>query len=419
MKRGILLLEFYKLDDLLEMNEIICVTQRAYERVLAYLCDNDYPEQLISKTPSDPVQVRFGLNGTPFDFSQINPNGNQTIRDFLPKPPVDIIVQDIQNLWNFKTNYVREPNDVFATPNGKTYVEKGGSLPDDGHILGFLEFARCLYAQQLAYIHQPTPVVRTARTLYIRGGGQHGTVAWGALSAVLRQSEQKFERFAGDSFGSALAVMAALDPSGSDALYLDRVIEVCHFMKLDESDRPLNRDAALEFVKFSLHEHIDKTLGELNLPVDILVSKIDTGVEHTVWNAQTMPNITLGDALVASMSIPVFIGAHSGCFDGGLTAHTYTDGLTSNSVVITLGCSSSIDLGKMDLIGTCGSVLRDIVSNWQMLSGHIEPRSVHGAKQISLTVRDKDVSIMGGSVGTTSWHVLNFQHGFDEAIAQF
>lgn len=415
MQRGIILLEFHELD-LQDMNEVICVTQRAYEKILSKFCDNDFPEQLVTQVPSRPVQVRFGLNAAPFDFSQIHPNGNQTIRDFIPSPPVDIVVQDIQNLWKFKLEYVRNPTDVFATPDGKAYAEV---MIGDGHILGFLEFARCLYAQQLVYIHQPKPTVRAARTLYIRGGGQHGTVAWGALAAVLRQSEQKFERFAGDSFGSALAVMAALDPSGSDALYLDRVIEVCHHMKLDESDRPLNRNAALEFVKFSLHEHIDKTLGELNLPVDILVSKIDTGIEHTVWNAQTMPNITLGEALVASMSIPVFIGEHSGCFDGGLTAHTYTDGLTSNSVVVTLGCSSSINLTMFDLVGICGSVLRDLVSNWQKLSGHLEPRSVHGAKQVSLTVRDPNVSILGGSVGTTAWHVLNFQHGFDEAISQF
>lgn len=415
MKRAIILLEFHKFESsLFSFEEIVCVTQRAYERVLSNLCDNDFPEQIITQLPATPIRVRFGLNGSPFDFSQLNPDGTQTLRDFLPRPPIDIAVQDLQNLWNFKTEYVQTPNDVFAVPDGNSYTEV---MVGDGHILGFLEFARCLYAQQTIYIHQPNPTVRTARTLYIRGGGQHGTIMWGALSAVLRQTEQPFERFAGDSFGSALAVMAALDPSGSH--YLDRVIEVCKHMKLDEADRPLNRDGALEFVKFSLHEHIHKTLGELNLPVDILVSKIDTGVEHAVWNAQTMPDTTLGDALVASMSIPVFIGAHSGCFDGGLTAHHYADGLSSNSVVMTLGCSTSIDLSKFDLAGTCGSALRQIIQNWQILSGHLEPRSMNGAKQVSLTVRDPDVSILGGSIGTTSWHVLNFQHGFDEAMNQF
>lgn len=414
MQRGIVLLEFHELD-LSSVNEVICVTQRAYEKILSKLCDNEFPEQIVNQTPSTPIQVRLGLNGAPFDFSQINPNGSQTLRDLLPRPPVDIVVQDIQNLWKFKTDYVREDHDVFATPDGNAYSEV---MVGDGHILGLLEFVRCLYAQQVVYIHQPTPTVRTARTLYIQGGGQHGTVAWGALSAVLRQYEQEpFGRFAGDSFGAVLAVLAALDPSGSKTLFLDRVIEVCHRMKLDESDRPLNRDAALEFVKCCLHEHIDKTLGELNLPVDILVSKIDRGVEHAVWNAQTMPDITLGDALVASMSIPVFIGAHSGCFDGGLTAHMYTDGLASNSVVIILGCSS-IDLTKLGMVGSCGNVFREIVYNWQELTGQKGHRSMHGAKAVSLTVRDPDVSIMGGSVGTTSWHVLNFQHGFDEAISQ-
>lgn len=414
MKRAIILLEFHKFESsLTSFEEIVCVTQRAYERVLSKLCDNEFPEQIIAQLPVTPVRVRFGTNV--FDFSQILPDGSKTLRDFLPRPPVDIVVQDIQNLWNFKANYVPSPNDVFAVPDGNSY----SGVISDGHLLGFLEFARCLYAHQLVYMHQPNPTMRTARTLYIRGGGQHGTVAWGALSAVLRRSEQPFERFAGDSFGSALAVMAALDSTGSGHLFLDRVIDVCHHMKLDEEDRPLNRDAALEFVKFSLHEHIHKTLGELNLPVDILVSNMNTGIEHTVWNAQTMPDVTLGDALVASMSIPVFIGAHSGCFDGGLTAHIYTDGLAPNSVVITLGCSS-MDLSKLAVVaGSCGSVLCEIVSNWQELSGQKRHRSMNGAKVVSLTVRDPDVSIMGGSVGTTSWHVLNFQHGFDEAMNQF
>jgi hypothetical protein len=420
MKRAIVLLEFYQLESNLslgeEVVEVVCVTQRAYERVLSKLCDNEFPEQIVTQLPSKPVRVRFGLGGEPFDFSKLNPNGEQTLRDILPSPPIDIVVQDIQNLWNFKTKYVQTPNDIFAQPNGDAYDSM--TPPDDQHILGILEIVRCLYAQQLVYMHQPNPTVRTARTLYVRGGGQHGTIAWGALSAVLRQAEQPFDRFAGDSFGSALAVMAALDSSGSGHLFLDRVIDVCHHMNLDEEDRPLNREAALEFVQFSLHEHIHKTLGELNLPVDILVSNINTGIEHTVWNAQTMPNVTLGDALVASMSIPVFIGAHSGCFDGGLTANIYTDGLTSNSVVITLGCSS-MDLTKLaGVAGACGSVLCEIVSNWQELSGQTGHRSMNGAKQILLTVLDPDVSILGGSVGTTSWHVLNFQHGFDEAISQ-
>ena len=417
MKRGIVLLEFYKIDDLLEMNEIICVTQRAYERVLSTLCDNEFPEQLITQIPSKPVQVRFGLNGAPFDFSQINPNGTQTIRDFISRPPVDIIVQDIKNLWNFKTNYVREPNDAFATPDGKMYAEAGESFPDDSHLLGFLELSRCLYARQLLHIYQPHPTLRTARTLYIRGGGQHGTISWGALSGVLRQSDHPFERFAGDSFGSVLAVIAALDSSGCGNLYYDRLVEVCKSMDLDQSDRVLDREAALDFTKFSLHEYMDKTLGELDLPVDILVTQIQTGMDSAVWNAQTKPDMKLGDALIASMSIPSFIGAHSGCFDGGLTAYEYTDLLVENSVVITLGCHA--DLSKLLHFGTSGVVAREIVSNWRTFSGFEHVRSVHGAKQISLTVRDPNVSILGGSVGTTAWHVLNFQHGFDEAISQF
>ncbi len=400
------------------MNEIICVTQRAYERVLSKLCDNDFPEQVVTQVPTTPVQVRFGLGGAPFDFTQLRTDC--TLRDFLPKPPVDIVVQDLRNLWNFKTEYIPSQKDTFATPNGSLYSQTSTLLPGDDHILGFLELARCLFARQILHLFQPNTSILTPRTLYVRGGGQHGTVTWGALAAVLSVQQQAgqttFDRFAGDSFGAALAVIAAIDASGSGPLYYDRMIEVCHRMKLDESDRPLDREAALDFAKFSLHEYVDKTLGELNLPVDILVTGIETGMEHAVWNAQTKPEVTLGDALVASMSIPVFIGAHSGCFDGGITAYEYTDRLGANSTVITLG--AAVDLSKLQLFGTSGEVAREIVANWRTFSGFEEVRSVHGAKQISLTVRDPSLSIWGGSVGTTSWHVLNFQHGFDEAISQ-
>ncbi len=417
MKRAIVLLEFHHVE-FEEVEEVVCVTQRAYERVLSKLCDNEFPEQIVTKLPSNQIQVRFGLNGTPFDFAQINPNGNQTLRDFLPKPPVDIVVQDIRDLWYFKTSYSHtNNNDIFATPDGEMYAQTSSLFPGDNHILGFLELARCVFARQLLHLYQPNKSIITRRTLYIRGGGQHGTITWGALSAVLRQSEQNpFERFAGDSFGSALAVIAAIDASGGGRLYYDRMIEVCHRMKLDESDRPLDREAALDFAKYSLNEYVDKTLGELDLPVDILVTSIETGMELAVWNAETKPDVTLGDALVASMSIPAFIGAHSGCFDGGITAYEYTDRLGENSVVITLGCV--VDLSKFQLLGTTGDVAREIVANWRLFSGFEKVRSVHGSKQIFLTVRDPSLSIWGGSVGTTSWHVLNYQHGFDEAIAQ-
>lgn len=415
--QAIVLLEFFELPAFDQYKNVLCVTQRAYERVLSKLCGNDFPEQIVTQLPSKPVRVRLGLDGVPFDFSQLNPNGQQTLRDLLPQPPVDIVVQDIQKLWDFKIKYNRSPSDVFALPNGNLYAQTSTLFPGDENLLGFLEMARCLFARQILYTYQPYESVRTARTLYIRGGGQHGTICWGALAAVLRNNaDRPFERFAGDSFGSALAVIAAIDASGSGRLYYDRMIEVCHNMKLDEMDRVLDRDAAISFAMFSLREFVDKTLGELKLPVDILVTSIEAGMSCEVWNAETMPDVKLGDALVASMSIPMFIGAHSKCFDGVITAYEYTDSLTENSTTITIG--APIDLSKFQLFGTCGLVVGELIRNWRFFSGFDHNRSVRGVKNIMLTVRDTNVSIMGGSIGTTPWHILNFQYGFDEALAQ-
>jgi predicted acylesterase/phospholipase RssA len=249
--------------------------------------------------------------------------------------------------------------------------------------------------------------------LYVRGGGQHGTVGWGAVSAVLRHSTSNpFEHFAGDSFGSAIAVISALDNTG-ETLFFDRVVETCHRMQLDERNRPLDRDAAIEFVCESLHEHIDRTLSDLNLPVDILVTNLARGVEHAVLNRHTAPDMKLKDALVASMSLPFVIGEHFSYFDGGLTAWDYVDRLGDNSIVVGLA-TSNMSMEALSVLGSSGTAVSSLLKMWQKLTGQYDVlHSYKPYEQFCVPTRDFNVSILGGMIGTTSWHILNFQHGFE------
>ncbi len=402
----VVLLEFFDIPDFSKCKHIICVTQRAYERVLSALYGNEYPEQLVCELLYPDVCVQF-FGSEPFDSTQISLDGEHTLRDYLPPVPIDIVVRDIHQL----TNFAHKDSYVYTQPNGGAYLSD--VVPGDTNILSFLEFVRCLYARMLCYKHSPKAAPpNPRRTLYVRGGGQHGTVGWGAVSAVLRHASAPFEYFAGDSFGAAIAVISALDISGTQ-LFFDRVIETCHRMQLDERNRPLDRNAAIEFVCESLHEHIDRTLSDLDLPVDILVSNLARGVEHAVLNRHTAPDMKLKDALVASMSIPVIIGEHSGFFDGGLTAWDYVDRLGADSVVVGLA-TSNMSMEALSVFGSSGIAIDGLVRMWQELTGQKDAFCCHKPyRQLCVPVRDPNVSILGGMIGTTSWHILNFQFGFD------
>jgi hypothetical protein len=408
MQKAVVLLEFFDLPDFSQYEYIICVTQRAYERVLSNLYGNDYPEQIVTELLYPDVCVQF-FGTTPFDFSQVSLDGEHTLRDYLPPVPFDIVVQDIHKL----TSFVHSDSYVYTRPNGDTYFSVSNVRPGDTNILSFLEFVRCLYARMFCYIHSPKVSPSKPRTLYVRGGGQHGTVGWGAVSAVLRHSTSNpFEHFAGDSFGSAIAVISALDNTG-ETLFFDRVVETCHRMQLDERNRPLDRDAAIEFVCESLHEHIDRTLSDLNLPVDILVTNLARGVEHAVLNRHTAPDMKLKDALVASMSLPFVIGEHFSYFDGGLTAWDYVDRLGDNSIVVGLA-TSNMSMEALSVLGSSGTAVSSLLKMWQKLTGQYDVlHSYKPYEQFCVPTRDFNVSILGGMIGTTSWHILNFQHGFE------
>lgn len=410
----VVLLEFFNLPDFSQYKNVICVTQRAYERVLSALYGNEYPEQIVTELLYTDVLVFRNTDLPPFDFTQVPLDGEHTLRDFLPPVPIDIVVQDIQNL----TSFVHSDTYVYTQPNGDTYSSHSNIIPGDSNILSFLEFVRCLYARMYTYTHSPKVVPQKSRTLYVRGGGQHGTIGWGAVSAVLRHTTTPFEYFAGDSFGSAIAVMCALDKEGT-VLFFDRLIDTCHRMQLDERNRSLDRDAAIEFICTSLHDYIDRTLADLNLPVDILVTNLARGAEHAVLNRHTAPNMKLKDALVASMSIPIIIGEHSGYFDGCLTAWDYVDRLGDDSVVVGL-TTSNITLHALSMFGSSGSAITGMIHMWQQLTGQNDVlHSYKPYRQFCVPTRDPNVSVLGGMIGTTSWHILNFQFGFDAVSALF
>lgn len=412
--QAVVLLEFFQLPDWDQYKHVICVTQRAYERVLSALYGNEFPEQIVTELVHPDVCVRF-FGSEPFDCTQVKLDGQHTLRDYLPPIPLDIVVQDLQRLANFE----HLDTYVYSKPDGGYYSLYKTITPGDTNVLSFLEFARCLYARLFCFTHSPKVQPSKPRTMYIRGGGQHGTICWGGACAVLRHSVEPFTYFAGDSFGAAVAVMCALDPSGQH-LFFDRMMQVCHRMKLDESDQPLNREAALGFVRHSLHEYIDRTLSELDLPVDILVSNLERGVEHAVLNRHTAPDMKLGDALVASMSIPVIIGEHFQCLDGTLTAWDYVERLGPESIVVGLA-TTKMPMGLLRAFGLCGSALVGLVDMWQDLtgqkSGAIE--SYRPFRQFCIPAREPDVSTIGGSIGTTPWHILNFQFGFDQVSSVF
>jgi hypothetical protein len=412
MQAVIVLLEFFDLPDFSQCKHVICVTQRAYERVLSALYGNEYPEQLVTSLLHPDVCVSFS-DSEPFDLSQVALDGEHTLRDYLPPIPFDMVVQDIRKL----TSFVHSDTYVYTQPNGGMYLSN--ITPGDSNILSFLEFVRCLYARMLCYTHSHRKEKDSSptkpRTLYVRGGGQHGTVTWGAVCAVLRNTSEPYEHFAGDSFGAAIAVMCALDKPGT-ALFFDRVIDTCHRMQLDTQNRPLNKEAAIEFVCTSLHEHIDRTLSDLDLPVDILVTNLERGVEHAVLNRHTAPDMKLKDALIASMSIPVIIGEHCSYLDGGLTAWDYVGRLGPESTVVGLAMGPNVFMQQtFGMFGSAGTAVNGLMQMWQDLTGQKDVLCCHNKpyQQFCVPVRDPDVPLLGGTVGTTSWHILNFQYGFD------
>jgi hypothetical protein len=395
------LLEFFRVPT--RASSIICVTRRAYTHVLKFCVKNSL------------THIKIYLFGEKRPFAFLT----QTIPDD-DEVSVASSIDELTRLIAF-ANILKSPRDypiLLAPPDGSLYA--GRPLASDQHLIGLVEFARCLYARMLYFERTATPMstipVR-AKTLYVRGGGQHGTIVWGGASALLRHlATTPFEYFAGDSFGAAVAVASALDPTG-ERLFYERMVETCTRMKLDEVDRPLNRDVAIEFVQSSLHEYIDQTLGELNLPVDIVVSSISRGLEVAVLNKDTAPDVKLGDALIASMSIPVVVGEHFGYFDGGLTAWDYVNRLGADSVVVGLS-TADMPLEKLQLFGPLGDAVLGIISMWCDFSGQNSEHAVSYKpyKQFCIPTRDTSVSVAGGSIGTTSWHVHNFQHGFDTVL---
>jgi hypothetical protein len=405
MQAIVVLLEFFDLPDFSQCKNVVCVTQRAYERVLSALYGNEYPEQIVSELLFPDVSVRF-FDSDPFDPTQVSLDGDHTLRDYLLPVPIDIVVHDIHKL----TSFVHSDSYVYTRPNGETYSSFSNLLPTDKNVLGMLEFARCLYARLLYFQHTPKPPRKNVRTLYVGGGGQHGTTCWGSASSVLRQSTP-FEYYAGDSFGSVIAVLCALDPSG-EQMFFERMIQTCHSMRLDEADRNLTGAVAIEFAQTALQGYVDKTLAELDLPVDILVTVNAKGVEHAIFNRHTAPDMKLGDAVVASMSIPVIIGEHFGCFDGGTLAHEYVQTLSSDSVAVGIQCNQKVT-SLSSMFGTFGGSIEKIVNLWLYLNSG----TVHEKQQL-VPVRDPNVSVLGGLIGTTSWHILNFQHGFDAIVDQ-
>lgn len=404
----VVLLEFFDLPDFSKSKHVICVTQRAYERVLCALYGNEFPEQIVNSLLYPDVHVQF-FGSDPFDFTQVSLDGEHTLRDYLPPVPFDIVVQDIHKL----TSFVHSDSYVYTQPNGDTYASSSQFFPTDKNLLGMLEFARCLYARLLCFEHSPKPQRKNVRrTLYVQGGGQHGTTCWGLASAMLRHAPTPFEYFAGDSFGSVVAVLCALDPVG-EHLFFERMVETCRRLRLDEADRNVTGEVAIEFAQTALGEYVDKTLAELDLPVDIIVTGLARGVEHAVLNKHTAPNMKLGDAVIASMSIPVVIGEHLGYFDGAILAHEYVQTLSSDSVVVGIQCSSTVPKGFLStMFGTFGGSIEKIASLWASINVDMNDDD----RLRMVPVRDPSVSVLGGWIGTTSWHVLNFHYGF-ESIA--
>jgi hypothetical protein len=408
----VVLLEFFELPNFHEQKHILCVTQQAYERVLSSICDNECPEQIVTKVLYDDVVVTLWGQTEPFDFTQVARDGSHTLRDFLPPPPPFANFADLKALASFP----HSDSYVYTPPNGDTYKQSLHPEPGDSNIVSIVETFRCWYARMLFFARTHTPKqTGTPNTLYVRGGGQHGTVVWGAASAVLRTLAQPFDRFAGDSFGAVVAVLCALDPTG-EKLFFERMIETCSRMKLDDEDRRLSSEVAIQFAHSALHDYIHLTLAELDLPVDILVANLETGMECRVLNRHTAPDMTLGDALVASMSIPVVIGEHYGCFDGGMVAHEYLAQLDDKCTVVGVTSFSNLS-GLVEMFGPLGFVTESVFNQWLALNSAGDPlyctKPFH---QFAIPAREQ-VSVFGGSIGRTSWHVLNFNHGFETVVS--
>ena len=39
------------------------------------------------------------------------------------------------------------------------------------------------------------------------------------------------------------------------------------------------------------------------------------------------------------------------------------------------------------------------------------------ARRLYMSIRDETVTVCGGKVGSTAWHLLNFDHGFQEVMS--
>ncbi len=415
--KKIVISEVIRLSDTKESDEIICVTQSSFIRTLMRMCRVRSVHEIITKTPHTFMYIKY--RSIEIRRSSIRV-GEDRIKDlFDSEEPLFVYLQKIDD-WNYFVNtfdFKSEQYEVIPLRSNLSYEMNMES------IIGMLEFL------EMSMIRHFSPIESTPRsiyepTLFIHGGGQHGSVLIGATTAALEKlGSRSFTRFAGASFGAAIAATLALR---NKTLY-EALNDCCQSMKLYEtrySEKIVNGDVALQFVQgFLTPEENEKTLGELNLNVDILVTRIPD-LSMYVLNAQTAPNVKLKDALKASMGLPVVIGSTTletaegtMCFiDGNFYAETYLKSLKhpGSTEVKLAGSTGIVDLSSLLEENSIGKRVFDFAQH--VFAFFIEKfERQYLPYQVITDVRDKDQPVFGGAVGSTTWHLLNYEFGFKEA----
>lgn len=405
--------------DILECDDITCVT---YEALVKSVLKLKGTKRVTDVSPNPPrrTTLRYLHHVLVLEPGRTSSTGNELEQVGIEQPS-RIEWMNLIHEWEYFFRHVTNHTGRQFARLAKKKKKKDDDL--FSHVMSSV-FEKTLLKENRV---EPQPI----KTLFIRGGGQHGSCLMGVAARVT--STEPFERFAGASFGAAIAALLALRLN-----ILDQLVHVCESMGLGHPDgfeRRLDGDVALAFV-LGLFPNasvdvvgvqkpiVEQTLGELNLDLDIVVTRV-SDLEPVVLNATTAPHVRLVDALRASMGIPIFIGCceidGTMYMDGDLTSYTYIEGLSEDSVVVGLE------------MGTTAAAARTCLFDESLLSTFIGEGSliekvkflfdhflvwfragydfVGRARRAYVTIRDPSISICGGPTGSTSWHLLNFDHG--------
>lgn len=407
-----------RFSDITSYENVICVTYEALVKSVMTL-KNVKRVTDVGPNPSTKVHLKYRHHHVILQPGQVTSTVEELARHDIERPTGFSFMIEIDEWEYFFRNRDNNTQHTFArvktsTPPTTKKTLVSALLPAPSITTMFETIVNPVAKKP------PTLLLKSKKkTLFVRGGGQHGSVVMGAVANVLRDTS--FERFAGASFGAAVAALAALHLD-----ILDRLVHVCESLNLGHPDgfeRTLDGDVALAFIRDLFPDGlIERTLGELNLELDVVVTRV-SDFEPVILNAETAPNVRLVDALRASMGIPFFIGC---CeiegimyMDGDFTSYTYIENyMDESSVVVGLVASESEsclfnESMLQGFIGHEGSIIEKVKFLFdQFLVWFKEKYSFVGRCHKSyVSIRDPSVAICGGPTGSTTWHLLNFEHG--------